>query len=67
MVIHTVLTRMAELLPPTALCALSSGTLHFSRSLAPAHLAGLADDPAKEKTHSSENSNYKPLKPGQGN
>lgn len=36
-------------LPLTALGALSSGSLRFSRSPAPARLAGPADDPAAER------------------
>lgn len=43
-------TAESPLSPPPliALCALSSGTLRLSRILAPAHPAGLVDDPAIE-------------------
>lgn len=45
----TVLTGMTvSSLPLIALCALSSGTLRLSRSLSPAHPAGLAVDPTVE-------------------
>ena len=59
LLLHTVNTLSStdrnELLPPTTLGALSSGTLRCSRILAPAHLAGLAAGPAIEAKRQCSN------------